>query len=70
MLKAWFAPFLGPKTHLFYVRLSVLLGYSAPLVSKSDQGTHFDQPDSVQILSFKTILSNFKSFMKVVILDV
>jgi len=70
MLNDWFEPLLGPKTHYSYARLSVVLGYVVLLVSESNQETHFDQPDCILILSFKTILSKFESFIKVVVLYV
>ena len=59
---------MGPKAHYSYVRLSIILRCSVLSASESDQETHFDQPDCVWILSFKIILSDFKSFIKVVVL--
>jgi hypothetical protein len=70
MLKDWFATLSGPKAYYSYVRLSAVLECSALLVSELDQETHFNQSDCVWILSFKTILSDFESFMKVVVLNV
>ena len=70
MLNDWSAPFLDPKTHYFYLRLLAVLRCSALLVSEYDQGTHFDQPDCVRILSFQNILSDLEFIMKVVVLDV
>jgi hypothetical protein len=70
MLKDLFEPLLGPKTHSSYVRLLVVLGCSALSVSKAHRETHFDQLDCVLILSIKMILSDFESFMKVVVLYV
>jgi hypothetical protein len=71
--------FIMPNLFLFYlvfkarcslVKLSVILGCSTLSVYKSNQENLFDQADCGRILFFKMILSDFESFMKVLVLYV
>jgi hypothetical protein len=70
MLKNWSASLLGSRAYCSYVQLSVILGCSILSVSKSNQEILFHQPDCSEILFFKMILSDFKSFMEVLVLYV
>jgi hypothetical protein len=71
MLEVWSAPFLGTKARRFYVKLLVVVGCLALLVSSSDQETNLVLQIAFEfICAFKKILSDLASFIKVVVLDV